>query len=98
MPRPHGGKPALDTSKIPYFLAVIEHGNISRAAENLRISQPTLTRQIQALEQQFGSPLLVRHGRGIEPTESGRRLADGLRGLERQLRSLREEVAAAAEK
>lgn len=86
----------MDTSKLAYFVAVIEHGSISQAAEALRISQPTLTRQVQMLEQQFGAPLLVRHGRGVIPTEAGRRLNEGLRGLERQIRSLRHYVGAAA--
>ncbi len=86
----------MDTSKLAYFLAIIEHGSISQAAEALRISQPTLTRQVQMLEQHFGAPLLVRHGRGVLPTEAGRRLNEGLRGLERQIRTLRDYVGAAA--
>ena len=86
----------LDVRKIEYFLAVVEHRNISSAAEALRVSQPTLSRQIHALEQHFKAPLFVRHGRGVVPTEAGRRLQEGLRGLERHLRTLRDDVAAAA--
>jgi LysR family nitrogen assimilation transcriptional regulator len=91
-----GGKAIMDTSKFAYFSAIVEHGSISHAAEALRISQPTLTRQVQTLEQQFGATLLVRHGRGVVLTEAGRRLSEGLRGLERQIRSLRDDVGAAA--
>lgn len=86
----------LDVRKIEYFLAVVEHRSISGAAEALRVSQPTLSRQIHALEQHFKAPLFVRHGRGVVPTEAGRRLQEGLRGLERHLRTLRDDVAAAA--
>jgi LysR family nitrogen assimilation transcriptional regulator len=86
----------LDLRKIEYFLAVVEHRNISRAAGALRISQPTLSRQIHALEEHFKAPLFVRHGRGVVPTEAGARLQEGLRGLERHLRTLRDDVAAAA--
>jgi LysR family nitrogen assimilation transcriptional regulator len=86
----------FDSRKIEYFLAVMDHGNISSAAEALRVSQPTLSRQIHALEHQFNTPLFVRHGRGVSPTEAGNRLREGLRGLERQLRTLRDDVAAAA--
>ena len=86
----------FDSRKIEYFLAVMDHRNISSAAEALRVSQPTLSRQIHALEQQFNTPLFVRHGRGVSPTEAGNRLQEGLRGLERQLRTLRDDVAAAA--
>ncbi|HWP25246.1 MAG TPA: LysR family transcriptional regulator [Xanthobacteraceae bacterium] len=86
----------LDLRKIEYFLAIMEHRNISRAAGALRVSQPTLSRQIHALEQHFKAPLFVRHGRGVVPTEAGVRLHEGLRGLERHLRTLRDDVAAAA--
>jgi LysR family nitrogen assimilation transcriptional regulator len=86
----------LEQRKIEYFLAVVHHRNISRAAEALRVSQPTLSRQIHALEHEFKTPLLMRHGRGVVPTEAGRRLQDGLRGLERQLRALRDDVVAAS--
>jgi LysR family nitrogen assimilation transcriptional regulator len=86
----------FDVSKIEYFLAVVEHRNISSAAEALRVSQPTVSRQIRALEQQFNAPLFVRHGRGVFLTEAGKRLHEGLRGLDHQLRTLRDDVAAAA--
>jgi LysR family nitrogen assimilation transcriptional regulator len=87
---------AFDIRKIEYFLAVVEHRSISAAAESLRISQPTLSRQISALERQFDAGLFVRHGRGVLPTEAGKRLMEGFRGLERQLRSLKDDVADAA--
>src|SRR5262245_27020069 len=86
----------FDSRKIEYFLAVMDHRNISSAAEALRVSQPTLSRQIHALEHQFNTPLFIRHGRGVSPTEAGNRLREGLRGLERQLRTLKDDVAAAA--
>ena len=86
----------MDLRKIEYFLAVIAHRNISSAAEALRVSQPTLSRQIHALEHEFKTRLLVRHGRGVIPTEAGQRLHEGLRGLERQIRALRDEVISAA--
>jgi LysR family nitrogen assimilation transcriptional regulator len=86
----------MDLRKIQYFSAVVEHRTLSAAAEALRVSQPTLTRQMQALEQEFNTPLFVRHGRGVAPTEAGRRLYEGLRGLERQLRTLKDDVGAAS--
>lgn len=86
----------MNLQKIQYFSAVMEHRTLSAAAQALRVSQPTLTRQMQALEQDFGTPLFVRHGRGVAPTEAGRRLYEGLRGLERQLRTLKDEVGAAS--
>jgi LysR family nitrogen assimilation transcriptional regulator len=86
----------MDLQKIRYFLAVMEHRNLSLAAQALRVSQPTLSRQMRALEEEFAAALFVRSGRGVAPTDSAVRLHEGLSGLERQLRSLKSEVAAAS--
>ena len=86
----------MDLQRLHYFLAVMEHGNLSVAAQLLRVSQPTLSRQMRALEREFDTPLFVRSGRGIEPTEAAKRLSEGFKGLERQLRSLKSEVASAS--
>ena len=86
----------MDLGKIRYFLAVMEHRNLSAAAQALRVSQPTLSRQMRALEDEFDAALFVRSGRGVLPTDSAVRLHEGLSGLERQLRSLKGEVAAAS--
>jgi LysR family nitrogen assimilation transcriptional regulator len=85
----------MDLRKIQFFFAVVEHRNLSGAAQSLRVSQPTLTRHMQALESDFGTPLFIRGGRGMLLTEAGVRLHEGLKGLERQIRSLRNDVAAA---
>jgi len=55
---------------------VIEVGNITRAAEQLNVAQPALGLQIRQLEQELGVDLLVRHSRGVLPTEAGRILFD----------------------
>lgn len=49
--------------------------HITRAAERLCISQPPLSRHIQALEDELGQPLLERRGRGIVLTDFGRYFA-----------------------
>jgi LysR family nitrogen assimilation transcriptional regulator len=84
----------MDLRKIQFFFAVVEHRNLSGAAQFLRVSQPTLTRHMQALETDFGTPLFIRGGRGMLLTEAGMRLHEGLKGVERQIRSLRNDVAA----
>src|SRR5690349_904722 len=60
--------------RLRYFVAVCDHGGFSRAATVLGMAQPALTRQIQILEQEVGLSLLIRTGRGAEPTEQGRYL------------------------
>ncbi|GHB27115.1 transcription regulator LysR family protein [Streptomyces viridiviolaceus] len=54
-----------------YLIAVAEHGNFTRAAEELRISQPTLSQQIKQLERVVGVQLLDRSGRSVRLTDAG---------------------------
>lgn len=53
------------------FLAVVREGSVNRAAQRLGVAQPTLSRHIQALEQEFGAPLFERGARGMRPTDLG---------------------------
>jgi DNA-binding transcriptional LysR family regulator len=52
------------------FLAVLEEGSLSGAARALALTQPTLTRHIEALEQAVGFELFIRSRQGLAPTES----------------------------
>ncbi|GHB10122.1 transcriptional regulator CynR [Streptomyces termitum] len=54
-----------------YLLAVAEHANFTRAAEELRIAQPTLSQQIRQLEKALGTQLLDRGGRSVRLTDAG---------------------------
>ncbi|WP_437881403.1 LysR family transcriptional regulator [Pseudomonas sp. LRF_L74] len=55
-----------------YFVKVAELGSLSRAAVALFIAQPPLSRQIQALEEEVGTPLLFRSAKGVTLTAAGR--------------------------
>ena len=57
-----------------YFLAVARKENMTRAAERLHISQPSLSRSIDSLEDELGVVLFEKSGRGIALTGSGRLL------------------------
>ncbi len=65
-----------DLRLIRYFVAVASEGNVTRAAERLLISQPSLSAAIKQLEQQLGVQLLARNGRNITITPAGELLRD----------------------
>lgn len=61
----------VELRHLRYLLAVAEHGNFSRAAEVLYVSQPTLSQQVKQLEQALGVQLLDRSGRAVRLTDAG---------------------------
>lgn len=83
----------IDVRQIRYFAKVVEAGSLSRAAEELHVSQPALSLQIQNLEQEFEIKLLVRGPRGAVPTAAGlylyNRSIEILSALEETCRELR---------
>ncbi|MDU2422691.1 MAG: LysR family transcriptional regulator [Bifidobacterium scardovii] len=64
----------MELRVLRYFLAVAEEGNITWAAQLLRISQPTLSRQLKQLEEELGVTLFERGSHTITLTEEGRLL------------------------
>ena len=61
----------MDIDQLRYFLRVAERGNYTRAAEDLGISQPALSRSIQKLEEELGQPVFERKTRSVSLTEAG---------------------------
>jgi DNA-binding transcriptional LysR family regulator len=61
----------MDMRQIRHFIAVVEHGNMLRAADGIHLSQPALTKSIKNLEEELGVQLLTRGPRGVTPTIYG---------------------------
>ena len=64
----------LDLRKLRYFVAVADALHFGRAADELHIAQPVLSRQVRALEHDLGAPLLTRDSHGVALTDAGRQL------------------------
>ncbi|WP_433250274.1 LysR family transcriptional regulator [Actinomadura nitritigenes] len=64
----------MDLRVLGYVVAIAEEGSISGAARRLRLTQPTLSRQLHELERRMEAELFVRSGRGLVPTAAGEAL------------------------
>ncbi len=71
----------MELRQLRYFVAVAEEGNISRAAQKIFLTQPALSRQIKALEEEIGHYLLERQAHSIRLTAAGERLLHEARDL-----------------
>ena len=65
----------MDLVHLRYFQVIARCGSMTRAARELRLSQPTLTVAMQRLERELGTTLLLRDPRGVSLTETGGELA-----------------------
>ena len=78
----------MNLSQLRAFDAVVRTGSFTAAAERLFVSQPAVTNHVKALEAYYEVSLFQRHGRGVEPTTLGHRLAE----ISRQLFGMEEEA------
>lgn len=85
----------IDLRNLRHLLAVTEHGSFTRAAAALNVTQPALSRSIQALESEVGAQVLERTRGAIEPTEIGQLLLRHAKLLNTSHRDLDRELALA---
>lgn len=81
----------IELRHMTHALALAEHRNFARAADALHLSQPALTRSIQSLEDQMGTPLFIRARKGVEPTDAGQLMLKRARAIVSQTEDLMRE-------
>jgi LysR family nitrogen assimilation transcriptional regulator len=84
----------VELRQLEYFIAIIDSGAFSRAALKLSVGQPVLSRQIKALENEFGVDLYHRTGRGITLTEAGKMLEKYARNILDTTANAQKDIAA----
>ncbi|HWL97683.1 MAG TPA: LysR family transcriptional regulator [Nocardioidaceae bacterium] len=85
----------MDARQLTYFLAIVEHLNFGRAAEQLHLAQPSLSQAMSNLERELGVPLFHRVGRGIVLSDAGAQLVEPARQVLRGLDSAKAAVQSA---
>lgn len=82
----------MELQQLRYFITAAEHQNISRAAKELMISQPALSRSIRALEADLGAVLFERKNSHVVLTEAGRRMLQHAREMLTMEERIRKEM------
>lgn len=82
----------MNTKQLRYFITVATEGAFTRASAKLRVAQPALSRQIALLEGELGTPLLIRHRRGVGLTDAGAALLDRVRPVLFSLDCIQSEI------
>ncbi len=83
----------MELRHLRYFEAVARHSHVTRAAAELHIAQPALSKQISQLEQELGVALFDRVGRNVRLTEAGEALLPHARAVMAQVEAARAEMA-----
>ncbi|MBK7989495.1 MAG: LysR family transcriptional regulator [Comamonadaceae bacterium] len=83
----------MELRQLRHLIAVVEHGSFSRAAEAVHLTQPALSRSIQALESEVGAAVLERNRGAIVPTDIGHLLLTHARLLDTVTRDLDRDIA-----
>ena len=84
----------MDLNKLYYFLVVARHQHVTRAAEELHIAQPALTKAMKLLEKDIGVPLFYKEKRSIHLTPYGKYLKSQLEGVFSVLDKIPDELEA----
>jgi LysR family transcriptional regulator, nitrogen assimilation regulatory protein len=82
----------MELKELRNFMRVARAGSVSRAAQELRLAQPALSRQIQKLEHELGVSLFARHGRGVRLSVAGSLLLERAEAIVHLVHQTSEEI------
>lgn len=83
----------MELRQLRYFVSIVDHGSLSRAARVLHIAQPALTQQIQQLEAELGAQLLHRSAQGVLATDAGKMFYEHAHAILKQVNDARSSIA-----
>lgn len=84
----------MEIHQLEYFIAIVETGSFSRAADRCNVAQPSLSQQIKKLETEIGHLLFDRLGRKVVLTDAGRLLIPKARTILGEINGIKMELQA----
>lgn len=88
----------MELRQLRYFVAIVDHGSLSRAARTLHVAQPALTQQIRQLEEELGVQLLHRSTQGVLATDAGKTFYGHAQAILKQVGDAKSAVVQTAQK
>jgi LysR family nitrogen assimilation transcriptional regulator len=88
----------MELRQLRYFVAIVDHGSLSRAARVLHIAQPALTQQIRQLEEELEAQLLHRSAQGVIATDAGKTFYEHAQAILKQVTDAKSAVAQSNDK
>lgn len=82
----------MELRQLRYFVAIVDHGSLSRAAVVLHVAQPALTQQLRQLEEELGAQLLHRTAQGVLSTDAGKIFYEHAQAILKQVGDARSAV------
>lgn len=88
----------MELRQLRYFVAIVDHGSLSRAARVLHIAQPALTQQIRQLEEELEAQLLHRSAQGVIATDAGKIFYEHAQAILKQVTDAKSAVSQSTDK
>ena len=88
----------MELRQLRYFVAIVDHGSLSRAALVLHVAQPALTQQLRQLEDELGVQLLHRTAQGVLSTDAGKVFYEHAQAILKQVADAQAAVVQSAER